>query len=292
MSNNFSNKNPIKSRIDSNISARSTWERRAVGSQRSRSKAGTINYYKEIRDYRYSYETPFIPDFFKFSDLYGKRVLEVGVGNGIDAVEMMKNGAKYTGIDITVNHLNLTKKYIQLEGDFGHKYDVEGIFEGDLLEVKLPGNYDVIYSFGVLHHISHEEDVLSCLHNLLSRNGELRIAVYSKFSVFNFWMFVTWIFRNKFKDPLKNWKSFLAEGSCLDEPVVIKIRTKKQIKTILEKSGFSIIDYKKKGFVQGYLPFIGKFFSEDGLVLNSLASVFGWYHCFICCRDDCNRDSK
>ena len=74
-------------RAASNRRARSTWEHKAVGSQRARSAAGTAEYYEQIRTYRYGYETPFIPEFFGFSDLErGKRVLEIGVGNGIDAV--------------------------------------------------------------------------------------------------------------------------------------------------------------------------------------------------------------
>ncbi len=279
--------NSAEERDASNNQARSTWERKAVGSQRAQSVAGSTQYYEQIRSYRYGYETPFIPEYFDFSGLAGgKRVLEVGVGNGIDAVEMMRNGACYTGIDITHNHLELTRRYVQLEHEAGRALNVEAIIDGDLLETELPGEYDVIYSFGVLHHIAHEEAVLSRLHELLADDGELRIAVYARASVFNLWMIVTWLFRNHMRYPLQNWKSHLAEGSHLDEPVVIKIRGRKQVQTMLEKAGFRVERYGRKGFVQGYLPIIGRFFKSDGPILNAFASVFGWYHCFICHRVD------
>ena len=273
-------------RDTSNRQARSTWERKAVGSQRASAEAGTAEYYAQIRDYRYGYETPFIPEFFGFPMLEGgKRVLEIGVGNGIDAVEMMRHGARYTGIDVTRNHLELTRRYIELERAAGRELDVEAIVEGDLLETELAGNYDVVYSFGVLHHIAHEEAMLARIHELLAEDGELRIAVYARASFFNLWMLLTWMLRNRMRQPLLNWQSHLAEGSELDEPVVVKIRNRKQVQALLERSGFRVVRYARKGFVQGYLPLLGRYLRADGKVLNALAAVLGWYHCFICRRD-------
>src|SRR5712675_1452674 len=133
-------------RAKSNEQARSTWERTAVGSHRATGRAGSVEYYAQIRAYRYGYETPFIPEFFDFRGLNGKRVLEIGVGNGIDGVEMMRAGAQYTGIDVTQKHLALTRRYAELEEEQGGRMRVEGLVEGDLLETKLPGGYDVVYS--------------------------------------------------------------------------------------------------------------------------------------------------
>ena len=101
-------------RHSSNKKARSTWERKAVGSHRANADAGTAEYFSQIRKYRYEYETPFIPEVFQYKTLKNKRVLEIGVGNGIDAVEMLRNGACYSGIDVTENHLKLTKRYVEL----------------------------------------------------------------------------------------------------------------------------------------------------------------------------------
>ncbi len=276
-----------KARETSNTQARATWEHKAVGSHRAGGvEAGTPEYFENIRAYRYGYETPFIPRFFQYSDLKDKRVLEVGVGNGIDAVEMMRNGACYTGIDITTNHLELTRRYVELEAQEGRHHDVENIIQGDLLETELPGDYQVIYSFGVLHHIAHEADFLSHLKRLLSSNGQLRIAVYARFSFFNIWMNVMWVLRNRMKSPLIDWKSHLAEGSQLGDPVVIKIRHRGEVQALLEQAGFRVVKYARKGFVQGYLPVIGGFLKPDGIILNGLASILGWYHCFICERVD------
>ena len=151
-----------------------------------------------------------------------------------------------------------------------------------MLETELAGNYDAIYSFGVLHHITHEEEMLKRLKSLLVDGGELRIAVYAKFSFFNIWMITMWFLRNRRKNSLIDWQSHLAEGSQLGDPVVIKLRNKAEVQEMLENAGFTVVNYAKKGFVQRYIPFFGKYLDPNGLVLNSLASVLGWYHCFIC----------
>lgn len=265
----------------SNKQARSTWERKAVGSQRATSKSGSREYFEEIRAYRYGYETPFIPRFFDFDNLKGKKVLEIGVGNGIDAVEMLRNGAEYSGIDITSNHLELTKTYTKMvSSEVPGK--VEAIIEGDLLDTKMVENYDVVYSFGVFHHIAHESRFLEESFDLLKSHGELRIAVYSKYSFFNLWMVVTWLVKNRMVNTLDDWRSHLAEGSNLTDPVVIKIRSKSAMLKLLKDNGYEVVRYEKKGFVQGYLPGIGRFLKPDGFVLNSLGHLLGWYHCFIC----------
>lgn len=255
-----------------------------MGSQRAQSPSGSLAYFEEIRSYRYGYETPFIPKVFRFSGLAGRRVLEIGVGNGIDAVEMLRSGAIYTGIDITQNHLNLTRRYIDLVGADSISGRVEAVVEGDLLETSLVGNYDVVYTFGVLHHIAHEPQYLQRIYQLLRPGGELRVALYSRYSFFNMWLIATWVFRNRMKNSLADWQSHMAEGSLLGTPVVIKIRSKREVRKLLENCGFVVMRYSKSGFVQNYVPLIGRFLSPGGDVLNGLASLLGWYHCFVCRR--------
>ena len=97
----------------SNVNAAKRWNKSAVGSQRSQSPKGTLKYFQEIENYRYGYETPFIPSLL-CDNVKGKKILEIGVGNGIDAKTLIKNGASYTGLDITENHLSLTEINLNL----------------------------------------------------------------------------------------------------------------------------------------------------------------------------------
>lgn len=261
----------------SNTAARSTWERKAVGSDRANgAPKGSREYFDRIRAYRYGYETPFIPKTFQFSTLEGKRVLEIGVGNGIDAVEMMRHGAIYTGLDITRNHLDLTRTYIETDQKIPQ---LEALIEGDLLNTNLSGNYDVVYSFGVLHHILHEADYLRKIKSLLHPNGKFYIAVYSKWSFFNLYLFLTWILNSRPKSHFDDWRSHIAEHSHLGSPVTIRIRSRSEFQRAVEAAGFRVDRYEKRGFVQNYIPIIGKYLVPDGVVLRALGSILGWYHC-------------
>ena len=52
------------------------WSRVPVGSSRSRAAPGSAQYFSDLRDYRYSYETPFIPRMFGFERM-ARRSLHV-----------------------------------------------------------------------------------------------------------------------------------------------------------------------------------------------------------------------
>jgi len=259
----------------SNDSAQRIWNKNPLGSRISNATPGSEKYFAELRRYRYDYETPFISRLFRFKQLNGMEVLEVGTGNGIDAVEMLKHGAIYTGIDITAKHIELTAKNLQING---HQAK---LIHRDLLEIEWQQKFDCIYSFGVTHHIAHEEAYFKVFYSLLHNDGKLMLALYSKHSVFNFYLLISYLIQNRAKNTLNEWRSYITEQTPLNQPVVIKIRSKREIKKLLQKYGFNIERHYKRGFVQNYLPFIGKYFKPDGKFLNALGSLLGWYHIII-----------
>ena len=261
----------------SNSAARNTWEHFAVGQQRAHAPQGTREYFDQIRAYRYGYETPFIPRLFEFASLHGKRVLEIGVGHGIDGAEMARAGAHYSGIDITQNHLRLAQRNFELQGLHGE------FVTGDLTQVDVPGApFDLIFSFGVLHHIAHEQECLRRIRErLLAPDGQLRIAVYAKYSFFNAYLVASWLARAPLM-PLAAWQSHVAELSPIDAPVTIKIRSRAEVERVLNSAGFRTVQYARRGFVQGNIPIIGRLLHPDGATLNTLGRAFGWYHIFFC----------
>jgi SAM-dependent methyltransferase len=261
--------------ISSNEAARLTWNAKAVGAQRARAPRGSKEYFQQIRAYRYGYETPWIPRIFRFAEMGGKRVLEIGIGNGIDGVEMAKSGATYHGLDITRNHIELTRE------NFAQHGLTATLHEGDLTELAIAEKFDVVYSFGVLHHIDHEAAYLSRIRDLLAPDGRLMIAVYSKYSFLNAYLCATWLIRGRGRS-LDDWRSHWAEGSAFGCPVTIKIRSRSAVEAMLRRCGFAVERYCKRGFVQNYLPVVGRRLSPDGFALNLLGGLLGWYHIFIC----------
>ena len=113
-------------------------------------------------------------DLFPFHLTKGKKVLEIGCGSGNDAVRFVKSGAKYTGIDLTHRAMETTKLKI---GNKGITKQMNAEF------IDFPDNhFDVVYSFGVIHHTINPNNVINEMHRVLKPDGLIFIMVYNKMS--------------------------------------------------------------------------------------------------------------
>jgi len=156
---------------------RTYWNTRPCNIRHSKSPIGTKEYFDEVEARRYANE----PHNFRFADFErwkGKRVLEIGCGIGTDAVNFIRAGASYTGIDLSEESVNLTKKRFEVFGLRGEVFvanaeELESIFD-------IHEKFDLIYSFGVIHHAPRPEKVVQSLPRLLNKNGEVRCMLYAK----------------------------------------------------------------------------------------------------------------
>jgi SAM-dependent methyltransferase len=260
------------------------WNSRPVGSQRSTAEPGTPTYFDDLRAYRYGYETPFIPRLIRSLEPQGKRVLELGVGNGIDAAEFVRLGARYTGVDVTKRHLELTAANLARKGLAPTELRL-----GEIVDMRFDEPFDVVYSFGVLHHIPHWDLCLQKLASICKPDGRAMVALYARASAFNAYLLATWLLKDKLRHGLDAWRSHLCEASPLDEPVTVRICGKSELTLLLRRTGWNVQGYRRYGFVSGYLPIVGRHLDPDSRVLDGLARFFGWYHVFTCAPADGRR---
>jgi len=75
------------------------------------------------------------------------RVLDIGCGEGKDAVFMARNGYRVTAFDLSDQGL---RKAEALAGHFGVQVD---FFRADIRDFRLETEYDIIFSSGVFHYI-------------------------------------------------------------------------------------------------------------------------------------------
>jgi 2-polyprenyl-3-methyl-5-hydroxy-6-metoxy-1,4-benzoquinol methylase len=108
-----------------------------------------------------------------FEAIAGKRVLEVGCGMGLHTELMARAGAEVTAIDISPKSVAATTARLAMKGVDA---DVRE-FDAETLEVE--GEFDFIWSWGVIHHSARTGRVLRNLHRALKPGGELRFMVYS-----------------------------------------------------------------------------------------------------------------
>jgi len=121
---------------------------------------------------RYGLE-PFIADFANFSSARGKKVLEIGVGLGADYLEWLKAGALATGVDLSPASIEQAKLRCQ---SAGYKPDLQ---VADAENLPFPANsFDVVYSYGVMHHSPDTPRCINETWRVLKPGGEARIMIY------------------------------------------------------------------------------------------------------------------
>jgi ubiquinone/menaquinone biosynthesis C-methylase UbiE len=159
------------------------WNADPCGAKLAHADRGTPEFYAEVERTRYELE-PFIPSFAEFERWRGKRTLEIGVGLGTDFVNFVRAGADAHGIDLTEAAVELVEQRLALESLRADVRvgDAESLPFGD-------GEFDLVYSWGVLHHTPDTERALAEVRRVLRPGGEARIMLYSRRSwvAFGLW---------------------------------------------------------------------------------------------------------
>lgn len=153
------------------------WKVEACGSQFVEEFDDRRDFFSKFREHRYR-TLWFIPELVPFAEAEGKRLLEIGCGNGADGVMFAKHGAEYTGVDLTQTAVDATAEHFRLLGMPG-SFRVENAEELSFADE----TFDVVYSLGVLHHTPHPERAFREVHRVLKPSGRAIIMLYHKSSV-------------------------------------------------------------------------------------------------------------
>ncbi len=153
------------------------WDRRPCNVRHGTDPVGSEEWSRQVTARKYFVE-PHIPAFAQFNQWCGKRVLEVGCGIGTDTLSFAQAGANIVAIDLSRESLKLASQRMPRR-----QYpNVELVHTN--AEIALPdGPFDLIYSFGVLHHICRPLRALQLMKMRLRHDGELYLMVYAKRSL-------------------------------------------------------------------------------------------------------------
>ncbi len=157
------------------------WNTRPCNIRHSPSPVGTRQYFDEVEARRYFVE-PHIPDFAEFARWRGRRVLEIGSGIGTDTINFARAGAHVTAVDLSAKSLEIAKLRAETYGlaDRIRFYQADA---ENLHKVVPPEPYDLVYSFGVIHHTPHPESVIKQIRqHYVSPGGTLKMMVYHRYS--------------------------------------------------------------------------------------------------------------
>jgi len=148
----------------------------------------------------------------EISDLKGKTFLDIGSGSGLFSLAARNLGASVVSFDYDKHSVactnELKKRYWPEDKDWN-------VNRGDVLDsdyLESLGKFDVVYSWGVLHHTGDMWAALRNVTPLVSLHGKLFIAIYNDQGQASKW----WLFVKKAYNKLPRqfrwiilWPSFL-----------------------------------------------------------------------------------
>jgi SAM-dependent methyltransferase len=255
--------------VDTSIDVvRSFWDARPCNLRHSPSPVGTRQYFDEVEARKYFVE-PHIPAFADFPAWRNRRVLEIGCGLGTDGVNFARQGAHYTALELSGESLRLAQQRFELYGLKGEFY--QGNAE-DLTAIVPVQPFDLVYSFGVIHHTPHPEKIVASVQQYLGPQSEFRLMLYAKHS----------------------WKAYLIEAG-LEQPEAqsgcpialtyapADIRALLQDYEILEMRQAHIFPYVIDKYVRYEYEIQPWFRAMPKALFDTLESRLGW-HTLIRCR--------
>jgi len=209
------------------------WDARPCNVRHSPKPIGSPEYFDEVEARKYRVE-PHIPAFADFASWRGKRVLEVGCGIGTDTMNFARAGAAVTAVDLSGESLRIARERAQVFGLSKHIDFVHANAE-ELTSALPDGQYDLVYSFGVVHHTPHPERALAQMRQLAAPGGTLRLMVYYRRS----WKVLSIVARGSGRvwktDELVAMNSE-AQTGC---PVTYTY-TRRQARELVETAGFRV----------------------------------------------------
>ena len=149
-----------------------------VGDMSGETRGEYKAFFERYDHFRYSTE-PHILKNLDLIDFAGKRVLEIGLGQGTDAEQIARRGGIYTGVDLTEESVKRVKMRFSLK-----ELAYESIEQASALDLPFDDNaFDIVFSHGVLHHIPEIVRAQSEVARVLRPGGKLIAMLYAKWSL-------------------------------------------------------------------------------------------------------------
>ena len=160
------------------------WSKNPVGSNFIEYEQGR-KFYEDYDNFRYRTEGHILDELDKI-DFRGKKVLEIGLGQGADSMQIIDRGAQFYGIDLTEESVRRLKERFSL---FKKQFCEIGVANAE--EIPYPDQFfDIVYSHGVIHHSPRIEKIVAEIHRVLKPGGQAVVMLYHKNS-FNYYISIS-----------------------------------------------------------------------------------------------------
>ena len=242
------------------------WNEQTCGTEFINKKKFTKEYFESIESYRYSVE-PEIFSFAQFTRFKHKKILEVGVGAGTDFLQWVRAGAEAHGIDLTEEAISHVKHRMELYKE--NKFELS-VGDAENLSYQ-DSSFDLVYSWGVVHHSPNTEKCLAEIVRVTKPGGTIKLMIYNRRSLFAFYMWLRFaMLKGK---PFKSIKTVLFQNQ---ESPGTKAYTIKEAKKMMLDENVKVKEIKAVATKHDLL------FYKNWLVRSlatTAASIFGWNRC-------------
>lgn len=185
--------------------------------------------------------------------LAGKTFLDIGSGSGLFSLAARRLGARVFSFDYDADSVacavELKKRYLPDDADW--RIEQGSVLDEDF--VASLGKFDVVYSWGVLHHTGEMWTALANAHRAVAENGKIFIAVY-----------------NDTGSQAARWKSIKKIYCRLPKP----LKTPFAVLAITPDETKRFLNFIVKGDALGYVRYWTDYRSERGM--NRWRDIVDW----------------
>jgi ubiquinone/menaquinone biosynthesis C-methylase UbiE len=257
------------------------WNRRPCNIRHSPLPVGSREYFDQVEARKYMVE-PHIPTFADFAQWKGKKVLEVGCGIGTDTINFARAGALVTAVDLSEESLKVAKQRAQVMG-VADRIKFYRANAEHLASVVPHDTYDLVYSFGVIHHTPHPGAVLDQIRTFVGPHTKFKMMVYYRLS----WK-VLWIMLRYGGLNFKHTSEWVARYSEAQTGCpVTYIYSKAEGRQFMAEHGFEVEEtlvdhvfpYKIEEYKQYKYQKVWYFRWMPKPMFRAFERMFGWHLC-------------
>jgi len=261
---------------------RDYWNSRPCNLRHSPAPVGSREYFDQVEARKYLVESH-IPGFADYPRWAGRRVLEIGCGLGTETMSFARAGARVTAVDLSSRSLELARQRAEVFGLQDRITFVEADAER-LAEFVEPSPYDLVYSFGVIHHTPNPGRALEQIRrHFVGADTTFKMMVYYRWA----WKVLAILVREAHGAFWKLDEAVARNSEAQTGCPVTYTYTRRSVRELLERSGFTVEDmfvdhifpYRVPDYVKYRYVKAFPFNALPDPAMRALEQRLGWHLC-------------